>query len=135
LLAVLLGGEGLGRAEHHMARVVYDDVDAAAFSDNLFDGRVGRGLGLHIELDGAEVDAVARRHLSHLGDALGVAPCDVAHRGVDGVPDLCQGLGGQTAKAARSAGDEDDLLAHGVTPFIARAGRDGARSVAGSSLR
>src|ERR1700733_12627295 len=105
-----------------MARVVYDDVDAAAFSDDLFDGRVGRGLGLHIELDGAEVDAVARRYLSHLGGVLGVAPCNVAHRGVDGVPDLCQGLGGQTAKAARSAGDEDHLLAHGAGPFYCVAG-------------
>jgi hypothetical protein len=45
-----------------MARVVYDDVDAAAFGDDLFDDRVGRGLGLHIKFNGAEVDAVARRH-------------------------------------------------------------------------
>jgi hypothetical protein len=48
LLGVLLGGEGLGRAEHHMARVVYDDVDAAAFGDDFVDGRVGRTLGPRI---------------------------------------------------------------------------------------
>jgi hypothetical protein len=31
-----------------MARVVYDDVDAAAFGDDFVDGRVGRTLGPRI---------------------------------------------------------------------------------------
>src|SRR6185437_4862287 len=36
----------------------------------------------------------------------------IAHRGINGVPGLGQGIGGQAAEAGRSTGDENDLAGH-----------------------
>ena len=66
------------------------------------------GSRLHVEFDGAQVDAVAVRGLGHLGRILRVAAGDVAHRGVDGVSGPGERFGGQAAEAAGRAGDEDD---------------------------
>jgi hypothetical protein len=42
-----------GVMDHH--------VDAAGFSDDLLGGGIGRWFRLHVEFDGAQIDAVARR--------------------------------------------------------------------------
>ena len=104
------GVNDFGRAEHHVPGIVDDHVDAAALGDDLLDRGVGRWLRLHVELDGAQIDAVACRGRGHLGGIRRVAAGDVAHRGVDGVAGLGERFGGQAAEAAGSAGDEDDLL-------------------------
>jgi hypothetical protein len=95
-----------------VAGIVDQHVDPAAVGDDLGDRRVDRQLGLHVELDGAQVDAVALRGLSHLGGILRVAAGDVTHRGIDNVPGPGERLGGQAAEATGGAGDENDLLAH-----------------------
>src|SRR5712671_1686583 len=112
LLRELLGQERLGRAEHHVTRIVDQHVDLAALGHDLLDRHIDRRLGLNVELDRAQVDAIALRGLGHLGRVLGVAASDIAHRGVDGVSGLGERFGRQAAEAAGSAGDENDLLAH-----------------------
>ena len=75
LLGELLRGERLGRAEHHMAGIVDEDIDAAALGDDLLDGSVGRSLGLDVELDRADVGAGER---GEFGGVLGVSAGGIA---------------------------------------------------------
>ena len=69
-----------------------------------------------VEFDGAQVDAVLRGEAADVGDLRRVAALRLAHPGVDGVAGLGEGAGGQRAEAARSAGDDDDLLVHDLVP-------------------
>jgi hypothetical protein len=95
-----------------VTRIVDQHVDLAALGHDLLDRHIDRRLRLNVELDRAQVDAIALRGLGHLGRVLGVAASDVAHRGVDGVSGLGERFGHQAAEAAGSTGDENDLLAH-----------------------
>jgi hypothetical protein len=109
---VLLWREGLGRAEHHMARVVHDHVDPAVCRDDFGDCGVRRFLRLHVQLDRAQVDAVLPGIVVGGLDLGCVAVRGCAHAGVDRVAGTRQGAGAQCAEAAGCAGDENDLL-HG----------------------
>jgi hypothetical protein len=113
-LCQLLGRERLGRAEHHVPRIVHDHVDATMVGDDPGDRAVDRVLGQHVKLDASQIDSVLLRERRDLGDLRRVAARGFAHRGVDGVAGLGKSLGGQTAEAAGSARDEDDL---GHVPF------------------
>jgi hypothetical protein len=110
LLRKLLWLERFGGTEHHVTSVVDQHVDLAAIGDDLLDRRVNRRLGLDIELDRANVEAVPLRGFGHFGRVLGVAAGDITHGCVDGISRLGERLGRQAAEAARSAGDENDLL-------------------------
>ena len=69
-------------------------------------------LGVHVHLDGAQVDVVLGR-VVRCGSDLGcVAAGGFAHAGVDGVAGVGEGAGGEGAEAAGGAGDDDDV-AHG----------------------
>ena len=108
-LGELLGREGLGRPEGHVAGIVDDDVDAAVPGHDLGDGAVDRRLGADVELDGAQVDAFLGGIGLHVGDLRRVAAGGLAHGGVDRMAATGDGIGRQAAEAARGAGDKDDL--------------------------
>ena len=117
LLGELLRGESLGRAEHHVTGIVNEYIDAGALGDDLFDGGVGRSLGLDVELDRADVGAGER---GKFGGVLRVAAGDIAHGRIDGVAGAAESFGGQAAETAGSAGDEDDLGHDEFLSFFSR---------------
>jgi hypothetical protein len=55
----LLGQERLGWPKHHVTRIVDQHVDLAALGHDFLDRRIDRRLGLNVELDRAQVDAIA----------------------------------------------------------------------------
>ena len=78
---------------------------------------VGRSLGLDVEFDRADVGAGER---GEFGGVLGVAADDIAHGRIDGVAGAAESVGGQAAKTAGRAGDEDDLGHDGLLSLFAR---------------
>jgi hypothetical protein len=115
----LLDRERLGRPEHHVPRVVDDDVDPAGRGEDRGDGGVDRVLRGDVQLDRAEVDLVVVRVVGRLGDGRGVAVAGRAHARVDGVAVVGQGPRGHRAEAARRAAD-DDRLGHAMPPLAYR---------------
>lgn len=117
----LLGREYLSRTDHHVAGVVGQDIDAAVFVENLLHGSVDGFLGVRVQLDSAQVDAVLGSIVICALDLRGVAAVGVAHACVHDVGGpavgVGQGAGGEGAEAAGGAGDENDLLAHGSSRF------------------
>ena len=93
LLNELLRGEGLGGAEHHVSGVVYDDIEATGVLQDLGNACFGRTVGLNIQLDGAQVEALCLGPCGGFGDARRVTALGLAHRGVDGMAGLGQGAG------------------------------------------
>lgn len=63
----LLGQERLGRAKHHVTRIVDQHVDFAALGHDLLDPHIDRRLGLKVELDRAQ--AVRERNRDDTGHA------------------------------------------------------------------
>ena len=53
--ARLIRGEGFGRAEHHVAGIVDDDIEAAGVIQDVRDAGLGRAVGLDIQFDSAQV--------------------------------------------------------------------------------
>ena len=85
---VLFRGERLGRAEHHVAGVVDQRVQATALAQDRRNGCLDRGLGLHVQLDGAQIHAGLRRARLERPRLRDIALGDVAHAGVDSVSGL-----------------------------------------------
>jgi hypothetical protein len=101
----LLWREGFRWSEHHVAGIVYQNIQPALFGDNLADRRFDRLLRRHVQFNGAQVERIVVRKLFHVRDLRRVAADSVPHGGVDRVASLREGIGGQTAKAARSSGN------------------------------
>jgi len=118
LLDELFRGEGLGGSEHHVSGVVDDDIEATDLLQDLGDACFRRTVGLDIQLDGAQVEALCLGPCGGFGDARRVTALGLAHRSVDGMAGLGQGAGGHEAEARRGAGDEDDLLGHDDVPLM-----------------
>jgi hypothetical protein len=72
--------------------------------------------GRDVEFDGSQINAVLGGIAFDLGHLGGVATGCLAHGGVDDVPGLRERSGGQRAKAAGRASDDDDLF-HDVGSF------------------
>lgn len=109
-LGQLLGGERLAGPVDHMSGIVHHDVDPAMLSDDCIDRIDSRLLRPDIELDAPQVDVLFAGELCDRGNLVGVLRFRTAHRSVDEVPGLCERLRRHSAKAARRAGDQDDLL-------------------------
>lgn len=56
MLTELFRREGFRWAEHHVAGVVDDDIETTGIGDDVGDGGVGRCVGLHVQLDAAQID-------------------------------------------------------------------------------
>ncbi len=93
-LGELLRREGLGGAEHHVAGIMHDDVDAAVRGEDRGNAGVDRLLRADVELDGAKIDAVASGIAFDVGDLRRVAARGLAHGRVDGVACLSERFGG-----------------------------------------
>jgi len=108
----LLRRERFRRSEHHVPGIVHENIEPALFGDNLADRRFDGFLRRHVQFNGTQVNLIVVRKLFHVRNLRRVATGGIPHRGVDSVAGLREGMGGQTAKAARSSGDYDYLLHH-----------------------
>ena len=108
----LLGLERFRGPESHMAGIVRHDIEVPMLLDDRGDAGIDRFLRSDIELDGVQIDAVVLGIFFDIGDLRGIAAPSLPHRGINRVAGIGQRIGGQSAKAAGSAGDEDDLV-HG----------------------
>ncbi len=113
----LLGREGLRRPEHHMTRVVHHDIETSLLGDDPGDGRIDQFLRADVEFDGPQIDAVIPGEFFDIGGLGRITARGAAHRRVDSMACLGQGVGGQPAKAAGGAGDNDYLF-HDTYPLI-----------------
>jgi hypothetical protein len=85
-LGELLGREGLGRTEGHVASIVHDDVNPSVRGDDLRDASIDRVLPADVGLEWPEIDALLFGIGLDRRDLRRVATNRVAHRGTDGVP-------------------------------------------------
>jgi hypothetical protein len=115
-LRELFRRERFRRSERHVTGVVNHDIETSLLGHDLADGRIGRLLRADIEFDGTQIDVVIAGVFFDIGGLGGVAAGGAAHRRVNSVARLGQGVGGQPAKAAGRAGDDDDLF-HDTYPF------------------
>ena len=106
----LLRRECFRRSKDHVPGIVHEDIEPALFGDNLADRRFDGFLRRHVQFNGAHVNLIVVRKLFHVRNLRCVAAGGIPHRGVDSVAGLREGIGGQTAKAARSSSDYDYLL-------------------------
>jgi hypothetical protein len=113
----LFGGERFCRPEHHVTGVVHHHIEASVLGNYPGDGCVDRLLRADVELDGTQVDAVVSGEFFDVGDLGRVPARGAAHRRIDGMACLGQSVGGQPAKAAGSAGDDDNLF-HDTYPLL-----------------
>src|SRR5712671_2078315 len=113
----LFGREGFRRPEHHVTGIVDHHIEASLLGHHSCDRSVDRLLRADVELDGAKIDAVISGEFFDIGDLGRVAARGAAHRRVDRMACLGQRVGGQPAKAAGSAGDDDNLF-HDTYPFL-----------------
>lgn len=100
-----------------MAGIVDQDVEPAILGDDPDDAGLHGFAGRDIQLDDPEVDALLGGIARNFGDLRRVAAGRLAHRGVDGVPDLGERAGGKRAEAARRAGNDDNLF-HDCNPSM-----------------
>jgi hypothetical protein len=100
-----------------VAGIVDDDIEAAHVIQDVRDAGLGRAVGLDIQFDGAQVQAVLNGPGRDFGDAGRIAALGLAHRGIDGVTGLGEGACGHEAEARGGASDENDLLEHGEGSF------------------
>src|ERR1700704_5745171 len=77
---------------------------------DLLNRGVGRGLRCHVEFNRSQINIVLLRELRRRFHLRSIAPVGVAHACIDSVAGLREGIGGQTAKAARRSSDYDYLL-------------------------
>ena len=117
-LGELLGSERLGGADHHVARVVHDDVDAALASKHLPHGSGDRLVGLHVELDGVQLHLLARGVRPCLWRVLLVATVEVTHARVDDLSLVGERAGRECSEAAAAAADEDDRCCSLALPLV-----------------
>src|SRR6266480_2058368 len=110
VLSQLLRRECFRRSKDHVPGIVHEDIEPALFGDNLADRRFDGFLRRHVQFNGAHVNLIVVRKLFHVRNLRCVAAGGIPHRGVDSVAGLREGIGGQTAKAARSSSDYDYLL-------------------------
>jgi hypothetical protein len=96
--------------------VVDHDIETPLLGNDFGDGRVCRLLGADVELDGAQIDAVIAGVFFDIGDLGRIPACGAAHRRVHRMARFGQAVGGQPAKAAGRAGDDDDLF-HDTYPL------------------
>ena len=82
----------IGWAEHHVAGIVDDDVDTAGVADDMGDTGIGRGGGLHIQFDGAQIRFVFGGPGGDSSDLRRITAVALPHRGVDAVPGHGQSL-------------------------------------------
>lgn len=113
-LGELLWRECFGGSEHHVAGIVYQNVDASVFANDLIDGPVYRNLRLDVELQGAQVNVIVPGKAGYSFNIGRVAADNVSHRGVYPVAGSSEGLGSQAPEAARCPGDQNDFLRHGA---------------------
>jgi hypothetical protein len=113
----LLRRERFRRSEDHVPGIVHEDIEPALFGDNLADRRFDGFLRRHVQFNGTQVNLIVVRKLFHVRNLRRVAAGGIPHRGVDSVAGLREGIGGQTAKAARSSSDYDYLF-HDYSPFL-----------------
>lgn len=95
----LLRRKGFGRAEHHVAGIVNDDVDPARLGNDAADRRFDRRLRLDIELDGTQVDVVLRGIGVSRLDLRRIAPFRFTHSGIDRMPGVGELARGKGSKA------------------------------------
>jgi hypothetical protein len=114
---ILFRRKSFGRTEHHVAGIVDQHIDPPLFGDHLLDGSVDRVLGLHVEFECAQVDVVFPRERRHLLHVCRIACRRLPHRAVDDVARSGDSLGGEAAKAAGRAGDQNNF-SHGISPSI-----------------
>ena len=100
-----------------MPRVVDDYIEPAIVRDDLVDAGLHRCLRLHVELDGAQIDAVRLCIGRDFGHPRRIAPLGFTHRSVNGMARLGQSLGTEQSEAARCAGYQNDLF-HEMAPSI-----------------
>jgi hypothetical protein len=70
--------------------------------------RFRRGVGLDVELEGAEVRLLPGGPVRDGGDLGRIAALGLAHRGIDNVASLGERAGGHQAETRGRARDEDD---------------------------
>ena len=112
----LLRREGFGGTEGHMACIVDDDVETAGIRDDFSDPFLDGGIGGDVKFDGAQIDTVLSGKRCRIGDGFGIAGSGGAHAGINRMAFCCERPGGHGTEAAGSAGDDDDVLAHGPVP-------------------
>ena len=93
-----------------MPGIVHEDIEPALFGNNLADRRFDGLFRRHVQFNGTQVNLIVVRKLFHVRNLRRVAAGGIPHRGVDSVAGLREGIGGQTAKAARSSSDYDYLF-------------------------
>jgi hypothetical protein len=74
----LLRAERLGGPEHHVPRIVHDDINAAIGVEDVFNRGIYGRLRLHIHFHSPQVDTIVLREVGDRFDLRGVAA-----RGID----------------------------------------------------
>ncbi len=99
-LGELIGRESLARSPDHASRIVDEDVEPTVLGQDFFDRRRCRGVGLHIELKGAQVYRLRPRIGGDRLDLSGVSAVETAHRRVGDMPRASQSVGDQAPEPA-----------------------------------
>jgi hypothetical protein len=98
-----------------VAGVVDHHIETPIVGNDFCDSGRGGFIGGDVEFDGPEIDAVLGGVTHDLGDLRGIAAGGLAHAGIDDVAGMSECTGSERAKAAGSAGDDDDLF-HDMYP-------------------
>jgi len=98
---VALPSERFRRSEHHMPGVVHENIEPALLGDNLADPASMDFSEDTSSSMGRKFNLIVVRKLFHVRSLRRVPTGGIPHRGVDSVAGLREGIGGQTAKAAR----------------------------------
>jgi hypothetical protein len=79
LLDQLFEREGFGRAEHHVAGIMDDHIEAPGVGDDAGDTGINRGVGLHVQLDGAQIRFIFGGPGGDSGNLWHIAACGFPH--------------------------------------------------------
>jgi hypothetical protein len=91
--------------------------EPAGVIQDVRDAGLGRAVGLDIQFESAQVEALLPGPGRDFGDSSRITALGLAHRGIDGVTGLGQRACGHEAEARGGASDENDLLEHDEGPF------------------